>query len=139
MIIDALGSVATSQAIPTNATSGFSEDVLDLSAAVTSDQVGSGEQITILFTVENTPVASDTYQFQLVGDANADLSGTNVVLSETSAMASADLPAGTQFSISFPAKAYKTGARYVGVKWVTNDNAATLTFSAHMVMGVQTN
>ena len=110
---------------------------------MTSDQVGSGEQITILFTVENTPTASDTFQFILEGSANADMSGTNVVLADTSALASgsgsADLPSGTQFSISFPAKAYKTGARYVGVKWVTNDSAATLTFSAHMVMGVQTN
>jgi hypothetical protein len=138
MIIDALGSVCTSYVIPSG-TSGFGEDVLDLSAAVTSDQVGSGEQVTLLFTVENTPSGSDTFQFQLVGDANADLSGTNVILATTSTMVSADLPAGTQFSISFPAKAYKTGARYVGVKWVTNDNAATLTFSAHMVMGVQTN
>lgn len=122
MITDKLCTLSNEQAVTTDAVSTDSFDLV-----VDGRDIGLGEELTVLFTVDTTfDSAGDTatLNVQIISDDQADLAGSPTVLAETGAIAEATLVAGYQFEVKVPS-GIPSGDRYLGVNYDNETEAFT--------------
>ncbi|HXD72173.1 MAG TPA: hypothetical protein VN628_00480, partial [Vicinamibacterales bacterium] len=113
MILDSLLSLSDAQALSASA---YSTNTIDLGNVTPKRDVGVGEALALVITVDvAADVASgdETYQFEFVQSANADLSSHDSL--EAVAVARATLVAG--YSIVIPIPSGVITKRYIGVRY----------------------
>lgn len=137
MIIDAQCLLSDAQAITTTT---VSTNTYDTGAAGNSTDVG--EPMCIAFSIDVAAVTAtgdETYQFQVIQSANADLSSQDVlVATDTSFITRATLVAGYRFYLPIP-PGLKT-KRYIGARYVTAgnaDRAVTVTATIQPLRAIQ--
>lgn len=131
MIYDKFLTVASAQAVTASAVSG---DSIDLSQA---RDMGEGEGITMMFSVDEAPATATSIEFQVISSAAANL-GTPTVLGTSGAIAIANLPAGTLVPVKINAKIGSLGQRYLGANFVVaGSNATAGKFTAGVVKDIQ--
>jgi hypothetical protein len=120
MIIDAQCVLSDAQAITVTA---VSTNTYDTGAAGNSLEVG--EPMCIAFSVDVAAVTTtgdETYQFQVIQSANADLSAQDVLVqTDTALITRAVLVAGYRFYLPIPPGL--KSKRYIGARYVTGGNA----------------
>lgn len=103
-----------------------------IDTALATNEVGAGEPMALVFTVDvaaDTASADETYQFQLIQSANANLSSQDVLLqTDTSFITRATLVAGYKVVIPIP-PGMKT-KRYLGARYVLGGTTPSVTVTA---------
>jgi len=127
MILDALAKLSSSQALSVG--TAVSTDKYDLGDVTPRRDVGAGEPMAIIITVEETAVVSaDSFAFAIVSDEDAALGSPTVHLTRT--IAGALLVEGALIVLDIPPgpQAYQ---RYLGVRYILGASD-TVTVSAHI-------
>jgi hypothetical protein len=131
MITDALLKLSDAQAVTSTA---VSTNTVDLG---TARDIGSGEDLEVVFTVDEAATASGsaTVEFQVIGSAAANL-GSAVVLGSSGAIAKASLTLGAQIVVQInPQDIVPLGYRYLGANYLVATGPLTAgKFSANPVM-----
>jgi hypothetical protein len=137
MITDALLLLSSAQAVTASA---VSTNTIDLG---TSRDLGSGEPLYAVFTVDTTATAAGaaTVNFQVISSAAANL-GTPTVLVQTDAIAKTELTAGRRpIILEIPPSvlaAQPIGQRYLGVQYTVGTGPLTAgAFTCNLVRDVQ--
>lgn len=131
MITDALLLLSSAQAVTASA---VSTNTIDLSQA---RDMGEGESITMMFSVDEAPLTATSIEFQVISSAAANL-GTPTVLGSSGAIAIASLPVGTLVPVKINAKIGSLGQRYLGANYVVaGSNATAGKFTANVVKDIQ--
>lgn len=103
-----------------------------IDTALATNEVGAGKPMALVFTVDvaaDTASADETYQFQLIQSANANLSSQDVLLqTDTSFITRAVLVAGYKVVIPIP-PGMKT-KRYLGARYVLGGTTPSVTVTA---------
>ncbi len=126
MYIDAFGLVSDSQAVTATA---FSTHTIDLGNATVKRQIGTGEPVGFGVNVEvaaDFTSANETYTFEVVQSANADLSSPDVLGSVT--LTAAVLVVGYLFFLPLPVG--QPTKRYIGLRYTVGGTTPTITVSA---------
>lgn len=126
MYIDALGLVSDAQAVSADA---VSTNTIDLGNVTPKREIGTGEPMGFGFSVDvaaDTASGDETYEFQVIQSANADLSAPDVIVLQ--AIARATLVAGYQFFLPIP-PGYPT-KRYLGVNYNVGGTTPSITITA---------
>ena len=126
MIIDALLLLSDAQALTATA---FSTNTIDLGTQTVQRDVAVGEKLACNFQVDvaaDTTSGDETYTFQLVQSANANLSSPDVL--NQIAIARATLVAGYTFELFWPTN--EITKRYIGVQYTLGGTTPTLTITA---------
>ncbi len=126
MYVDAFGLVSDSQAVTATA---FSTNTIDLSNATVKRQIGTGEEVGFGVNVEvaaDFTSGNETYTFEVVQSANADLSSPDVIGSVTHTAAT--LVAGYLFFLPIPIG--QPTKRYIGLRYTVGGTTPTITVSA---------
>lgn len=127
MILDAYAELASSQAVTSSAYTTYS---YDLTGPTPKRNVGAGEPLALLFTVDVAAATSDdTIDLQIVTSANANL--TSDIDLASWRIAGASLTAGSKWVIPFP-KGNNLYKRYVGGR-VEVGTGDSLTISAYII------
>jgi hypothetical protein len=119
MIIDDLLEFADAAAIALNIGNAIAPntDVIDLGAAPTLQNLGNGQPVYLVLTVDTAFVgATATIQFQLATDSTANLATSRTNHIDTGAIAVATWAAG--FTLCIPLPVSDTYERYMGL-WMT--------------------
>jgi len=127
MILDAQTLMSDSQALTATA---YSSNTYDSGAA--DNDISIGEDMCVVMNVEvaaDSTNGDETYEFQVVQSANANLSSHDVLCSRT--IAAASLSAGSIHILPLPAGS-KT-KRYLGVRYVLAGTTPTVTVSASYI------
>ncbi len=127
MFLDALLLVSDAQAVA-GADTDVSTNTIDLGNVTPKRQIGTGEPMGFGVGIDVAAVTGggETYTFQIIESANADLSAPVVIASFL--MTAAQLAAG---ALSFlPIPPGKPTARYIGVQVVKTGAGAAVTFTA---------
>jgi Bbp16-like protein len=126
MYLDAFGLVSDSQAITATAAS---THTIDLGNVTPKRAIGDGEEVGFAVNVEvaaDFTTGNETYTFEVIQSANANLSSPDVIGSIT--LTAAQLLAGFLFFMpilgGFPTK------RYVGMQYTVGGTTPTITISA---------
>lgn len=126
MYIDAFGLVSDSQAITATA---FCTNTIDLSNTTVKRQVGTGEPVGFGINVESAAdftTGNETYTFEVVQSANADLSSPDVIASVTKLTTA--LVLGQLFFLAIgPGDPTK---RYIGLRYTVGGTTPLITVSA---------
>ena len=132
MYTDLATILSDSQALTATA---YSTNAMDMGNSTPKNDVGSGEGLALVINVEvaaDATTGDETYQFQLIQSANANLSSEDVILETTTAyITRATLVAGYQLTIPIPADLVTK--RYIGAKYTLGGTTPTLTVSASIV------
>lgn len=127
MILDAQTMLSDAQALTATA---VSTNTYDTQSA--TNEIGAGEGLGLVIFVgvaADATTADETYQFQLIQSANANLSSQDVIAqTDTSFVTRATLTAGRYIVIPIPAGA-KT-KRYLGARYVLGGTTPTITVDA---------
>lgn len=126
MYVDAFGLVSDSQAITATA---VSTNTIDLTNATIKRQIGTGEPVGFGINVESAAdftTGNETYTFEVIQSANADLSSPDVIASETRLTTALTL--GTLFFLGIgPGQPTK---RYIGMRYTVGGTTPLITVSA---------
>jgi len=120
-------------------------NAVDIGSGNVAKNIGSGDAIQIVFTVTTAMAAAGAATLQLQAILSAAEALTSpVTLVETAAIPKAELPAGTQISLTLPAispEYVKAGMRYLGVRWVVASGPmnAAAAIRASVTVDPQTN
>lgn len=148
MILDALlllsGSVAASGTLTGQAIAGagsfVSSNTIDAAPLALggnqSPDLGSGEELSMEFSVLAAPSAGASVQFQVIQADDAALTTNVEVISSTDAIPIANLPAGKLMKL-FINPAPGAAKRYIGTRYVTVGAVAGLSVAAAIVKDVQ--
>jgi hypothetical protein len=105
-----------------------------IDTALATNEIGIGEPMALVFVVDtaaDTVSGDETYQFQLIQSANANLSSQDVLLqTDTSYITRATLVAGYKVVIPLPA-GMKT-KRYLGARYVLGGTTPSVTVTAFL-------
>lgn len=127
MILDAQTLMSDSQALTATA---YSSNTYDSGAA--GNDISIGEAMCVALNVEvaaDFTTTDETYEFQVVQSANANLSSHDVLCSRS--ILAADLTAGSHHILPLPSGS-KT-KRYLGVRYVLAGTTPTVTVSASYI------
>ena len=112
-----------------------STNTMDMGSNSPANDVGSGEPLALVVSVEvaaDTASGNETYQFQIVQSANANLSSQDVLLqTDTSYITRATLVAGYQLVIPIPPDLVTK--RYLGARYVLGGTTPNVTVSASVL------
>lgn len=113
MILDALLEMSDAQAFTASA---ISANVIDLSPVTdnATRDIGTGEDVYWVFSVDTTFTGLTSVQADLVSDTAVGLATAPVVHASTGAIPVATLVAGYQYAVKLPAGSYK---QYLGTKF----------------------
>lgn len=126
MFIDALGLVSDAQAASATA---FSTNTIDLGNVTPKREIGTGEPMGFGISVDVAADAGngdETYLFEIVQSANADLSSPDVLIDM--AIARATLVAGYAFFIPLPPG--MPSKRYLGLRYTLGGTTPSITVTA---------
>jgi len=127
MILDALAKLSSSQALTAGTT--VSTDKYDLGNVTPRRDVGAGEPMAVVVTVEEAAAGStDTFDFQLVSDEDAALGSPTVHL--TRRVAKALLVEGAMLVLDIPPAPHNY-ERYLGARYIVG-SGDSITVSAHI-------
>lgn len=129
MILDALLVVSDAQAITADA---VSTNTIDLGTSSPAREIGSGEPMAMLVTVDvaaDFTTGDETYAFELIQSANANLSSATVL--NRRVLTAAQLALGAIFAIGVPPGT--PSARYLGMNYDVGGTTPTLTVTAALV------
>lgn len=129
MIMDALLVVSDAQAVTADA---VSANTIDLGASAPAREIGTGEPMSMLITVDvaaDFTTTDETYAFELIQSANANLSSATVL--NRRVLTAAQLALGGIFAIPLPAGS--PSARYLGMNYDVGGTTPTMTISAALV------
>ena len=132
-ILDAFLLLADRQAVTATANGA---GVIDLG---TARDIGSGEQVNLLFTVDEAAAAAGaaTVTFELLISASADLSSPSVIAA-SGAVPRASLVPGYSLVLPIPPQPGSRGQRYLGVRFTVGTGPLTAgKFSANIVKNVR--
>jgi hypothetical protein len=128
MFIDALLLLSDAQAF---SATGFSTNTIDLALVTPQRDVAIGEQLGVMFTVDvaaDAGTGDETYTFQLVQSANANLSSPDVIAQI--AIARATLVAGYGFFLPIPWN--QITKRFFGVQMTLAGTTPSITLTAFL-------
>lgn len=128
MFIDANLLLSDAQAV---AATGFSTNTIDLSTMTPQRDVAVGEQLGVLITVDvaaDAGTGDETYTFQFVQSANANLSSPDVLAQI--AIARATLVAGYGFFLPIPWN--QITKRYIGMQYTLGGTTPSITVTAFL-------
>ena len=112
-----------------------SENTMDMGNVTPKNEVGTGEPLALVIGVDvaaDHTTGNETYQFQLVQSANADLSSPDVLLqTDTTFIAATTLVAGYQLVIPVPPGLITK--RYLGAQYTLGGTTPTITVTAMIV------
>ena len=126
MITDALCLLSDAQALTATA---FSTNTYDCGNTTPKRRLGDGKPLVVAFQVDvaaDATTGDETYQFDLVTSANANLSSPTVL--ESVIIARATLAAGFKFNIFWPQTI--PWLRYIGVQYTLGGTTPLLTITA---------
>lgn len=129
MILDALLMVSDAQAVTADA---VSTNTIDLGASSPAREIGSGEPMAFLITVDvaaDFTTTDETYAFEVIQSAAANLSSATVL--NRRVLTAAQLALGAIFAIGVPAGS--PSARYLGLNYDVGGTTPTLTVTAALV------
>ena len=131
MSVDARLLVSDAQAVTTTA---VSTDSIPLD--VVGLELAAGEPLGFAFHIDVAAlgVGTETYEFEVIADTNANLTTSVTVLAErafTTAQALATLTAGKKFFIGLPVGLIPATATHIGVRYTTA-NSAGVTVTAYL-------
>lgn len=129
MILDALTLLSDAQAVTATA---FSTNTYDAGNVTPKNDIGPGEALAMLITVDvaaDATTGDETYQFDIVTSANANLSSPTVVASRL--IGRALLTAGR--IIVFPIPMVESPLRYWGLQYTVGGTTPTITVTAGIV------
>lgn len=129
MILDALLMVSDAQAVTADA---VSTNTIDLGASSPAREIGSGEPMGFLLTVDvagDFTTGDETYSFQVISSTAAALTSPTVLAVRT--LTAAQLAAGAIFFLPLPAGT--PSQRYLGVNYDVGGTSPTLTVTAALV------
>jgi len=128
MWVDALLLLSDAQAVSADAAS---TNTIDLGG--TNKTIGDGEPLAVLFTVDvgaDYTTTDETYEFQIIQSANANLSSPDILVRRAISAASLGLAAGTRVSVSLP---FGTPTkRYLGAYYDVGGTTPSLTVTAFL-------
>jgi hypothetical protein len=130
MFLDALGVVSDAQAVVADAPS---TNTIDLGNVTPKREVGTGEPIGFGFSVDvaaDIANADETYEFQVIQSANADLSSPDILAARS--IAGATLVAGYQFFMEVPVGT--PTKRYLGVYFNVGGTTPSITVTAWLTL-----
>lgn len=132
MILDLHTLLSDSQAFSATA---VSTNAMDMGANTPKNDSGSGEPLAAVFNVEvaaDTANADETYQFQVIQSANANLSSQDVLVqTDTAYITRATLVAGYQLVLPIPPDLVTK--QYVGIRLVLGGTTPSVTLSASIL------
>jgi hypothetical protein len=132
MILDLHTLLSDSQAFSATA---VSTNAMDMGANTPKNDIGSGEPLAAVFNVEvaaDTANADETYQFQVIQSANANLSSQDVLVqTDTTYITRATLVAGYQLVLPIPPDLVTK--QYVGIRLVLGGTTPSVTLSASIL------
>jgi len=129
MFVDSLLRLSDAQAVTSDAAS---TNTIDLGNVTPKRGIGTGEPMEVVLTVDvaaDHTTGDETYEFQFIQSANADLSSPDIL--ELRVIAAADLSAGSVHHLPIPKGAITK--RYVGVFYNTGGTTPTVTVTADLV------
>lgn len=129
MILDALSLLSDAQAL---AATGVSTNTIDLGNVTPKREVGTGEPLALVVAVDvaaDAGTGDETYQFQVIQSANADLSAQDVIVqTDTALITRATLVAGYTLVLPIP-PAFPT-KRYLGARYVLGGTTPSITVTS---------
>lgn len=128
MFVDAQLLLSDAQALTATA---FSTNAIDLASMTPARDIGIGEALEVAFQVDvaaDFTTGDETYKFQLVQSANANLSSPDVLVEE--AILTTALLAGQQFTLAVPQG--RITKRYIGVQYTLAGTTPTVTVTAFL-------
>lgn len=128
MILDSLMQLSNSQAVTADA---YTTNTIDLGNVTPKRSVGTGEPLVMVVNVEvaaDFTTGDETYAFEFVQSANADLSSHTALVTRT--IAASLLTAGSIHPIPVPAEAIT--ARYIGGRFDVGGTSPTITCSVYL-------
>jgi hypothetical protein len=128
MILDSLLTLSDAQAVSASA---YSTNTIDNGNVTPKRDIGVGETLAIVFTVDvaaDLASGDETYQFEFVQSANADLSSHDSL--EAIAVSRTDLVAGYSFVMPIPSG--RVTKRYVGVRYTLGGTTPSITVTAQL-------
>jgi hypothetical protein len=131
MFQDALGLLSDAQAF---SATGFSTNTIDLGNVTPKNEIGNGEPMCLCFTVDtgaDFTTTDETYRFDLVQSANANLSSPDVLVSLTVSAASSGLVAGKQIVVPVPPGLVTK--RYLGAQMTLGGTTPSITVTCALV------
>lgn len=132
MIMDVHTLLSDSQAFSATA---VSTNAMDMGSNTPKNDVGSGEPLAAVFTVEvaaDTASADETYQFQVIQSANANLSSQDVLIqTDTTYLTRATFVAGYQLVLPIPPDLVTK--QYLGIRLVLGGTTPSITLSASIL------
>lgn len=129
MILDAQTLLSDAQAVTADA---VSTNTIDLGDVTPKRDIGSGEPLALVFTVDvaaDATTGDETYQFELIQSANANLTSADVLAAM--AVAAASLTAGAQVVLPVPPGVITK--RYIGANYNVGGTTPTITVTASIV------
>lgn len=129
MYIDNYGLLSDAQAFTAT---GYTTNTVDLGDVTPKREIGNGEPMALVFTVDTAADAAsgdETYEFQFVQSANANLSSHDVLASRADLSRTA-LVAGTQVVVPVPAGA--VSKRYIGGRLVLGGTTPSITVTGFL-------
>src|SRR5687767_11704243 len=129
MITDALLLLSDAQAVTADA---VSTNTIDLGASSPSREIGTGEPMVVLVTVDvaaDFTTTDETYAFEVIQSAAANLSSATVLARRV--LTAAQLAAGAIFAIPIPSGT--PSARYLGMNYDVGGTTPTMTVTASVV------
>lgn len=132
MIGDAQVLLSDAQALTATA---VSTNTMDMGNPTFKNEVGTGEPLVLMITVDvaaDTASADETYQFQLIQSANANLSSQDVLLqTDTAFITRATLVAG--YKVEIPIPKGMVSKRYLGARYVLGGTTPSITVTASIM------
>lgn len=129
MYIDAQTLLSDAQAITADAAS---TNTIDLGDVTPKRSIGDGEPLAVVFTVDvaaDSTTGDETYAFEFIQSANANLSSADVLAAMT--VAAANLTAGAQVVLPIPPGVITK--RYIGANYNVGGTTPTITVTASIV------
>ena len=129
MRLDALAELDSAHYL--NAT-GYSQNAIDLTNPPVAIDLGNGEPLEVIVTVDVAADATDgdeTYEFDFIQSANPNLNGEDKLVQEV--VARATLVAGYAVHVPIPKGAITK--RYIGMKYTLGGTTPSITVSAHLM------
>lgn len=129
MFLDSQLLLSDAQALTATAVSTNTIDTL-----LATNEIGAGEPMALVFTIDTAADAvsgDETYQFQLIQSANANLSSQDVLLqTDTAFITRSVLTAG--FKVVIPVPAGMKTKRYLGARYVLAGTTPSVTVTAFL-------
>lgn len=129
MILDAQNLLSDAQALTATA---VSDNAIDLGNVTPKRDIGAGEPMCLMFQVDvaaDFTTGNETYQFDLIQSANANLSSSTTL--ESRIIAASLLTAGSIHYVPIPPGAVT--ARYLGANYTLGGTTPTLTVTCALM------